>query len=102
MSGGKANKIITATTRMYQEYSGIRLIRMPGGRVLSTPTISSTAAAMDAISMNDKPSSQISTPWPSRNALERGGYMNQPPFGATPKKMEPQTKMPPIKNDQKP
>jgi len=50
---------------MYQQYSGIRLMRMPGGRVFSTPTISSTAAAIDATSMNDNPSSQISAPRPS-------------------------------------
>ncbi|EAR50175.1 DNA polymerase III subunit chi, partial [Oceanicola granulosus HTCC2516] len=34
------------------------LTRIPGGRHLSVPTISSTAAAMEAISMNDSPSSQ--------------------------------------------
>ena len=35
---------------------------MPGGRHLSTPTISSTAAAIAATSMNEKPSSQMSAP----------------------------------------
>lgn len=40
------------------------LIRIPGGRHLSVPTINSTAAAMAAISMNEKPSNQMSAPIP--------------------------------------
>ena len=44
---------------------GIRLTRIPGGRHFSAPTISSTAAAMEATSMNDRPKSQMSLPGPS-------------------------------------
>ena len=40
------------------------LMRIPGGRHLRMPTISSTAAAMAATSMNDRPSSQMSAPMP--------------------------------------
>ena len=39
-------------------------MRIPGARHFSTPTISSTAAAMAAISMKEKPSSQMSAPIP--------------------------------------
>ena len=39
-------------------------MRMPGGRHLSVPTIISTAAAIAATSMNEKPSSQMSGPMP--------------------------------------
>ena len=70
---------------------------MPGGRVLSTPMISSTAAASEAISTNDRPSSQMSAPIPGENrALVSGGYMNQPPSGPARKKMLPNTALPPI------
>ena len=37
---------------------------MPGGRHFSAPTISSTAAAIAATSMNENPSSQMSAPMP--------------------------------------
>ncbi|VDC33620.1 hypothetical protein XINFAN_03930 [Pseudogemmobacter humi] len=69
---------------------------MPGARHFSTPTISSTAAAMLAISMNERPRSQMSAPIPPC-LVASGGYMNQPASGATLKKIEPQTKMPPIR-----
>src|SRR5690606_12964820 len=95
ISGGKANSIITPTTKMYQPYSGIKLIRIPGGRHFSTPTINSTAAAIDAISINERPSSQTSTPIPGLSVL-KGGYMNHPPSGAIPKNNEAQKKVPPI------
>jgi hypothetical protein len=39
-------------------------MRIPGGRHFNTPTISSTAAAIAAISMNENPSSQMSAPNP--------------------------------------
>ena len=73
----------------------MRLIRMPGGRDLSTPTISSTAAAMAATSMNEKPRSHMSAPMSGWYALVSGGYMNQPPRGAASKKIEPQRNIPP-------
>src|SRR5690606_41571590 len=92
-----------ATTRMYQAYSGMRLSRMPGGRHFSTPTISSTAAAIEATSMNESPSIQISAPIPaSDGSVASGGDMNQPPSGAASKKSEPDTKKPPNRKIQKP
>ena len=39
-------------------------MRIPGGRHFSAPTIISTAAAIAATSMNEKPSSQMSAPIP--------------------------------------
>ncbi len=75
---------------------------MPGGRILSTPTISSTAAAMEAISMKLRPRSQMSGPGPGWYSVVSGGYMNQPPAGAMPKKSDPQTKIPPSRKLQKP
>ena len=76
---------------------------MPGGRHLSTPTINSTAAAIDATSMNDRPSNQMSVPMPDcAVSVLRGGYMNQPPDGATPNRIDPHTKQPPMKKLQKP
>ena len=35
-------------------------------------------------------------------SVASGGYMNQPPSGAASKKIEPQTKTPPIRKHQKP
>ncbi len=55
---------------------------MPGGRHLRTPTISSTAAAIEATSMKQRPSSQMSAPMPDcSTSVVSGGYMNQPPLG---------------------
>ena len=59
-------------------------MRIPGGRHLSVPTISSTAAAIAAISMNEKPSNQMSAPAPGWYLDVSGGYMNHPPLGDTP------------------
>ena len=71
---------------------------MPGGRHFSTPTISSTAAAIDDTSMKDRPSIQMSAPIPaSDGSVANGGYMNQPPSGAASKKIEPATNTPPIR-----
>ena len=47
----------------------------------------SIAPAMAEISMKPMPSSQKSALMPGENfSLVSGGYMNQPPFGASPKK----------------
>ena len=74
---------------------------MPGGRHFRTPTISSTAAATEDTSIKDRPSIQMSAPSPDRSVrVVSGGYMNQPPSGAALKKIEPDTKTPPIRNDQ--
>ena len=103
ISGGKAKRIIAATTSRYQAKSGIRLTRMPGARHFSTPTMISTAAAIEATSMKERPSSQMSAPMPlSSGSVASGGYMNQPLDGAAPKKIEPQTKTPPSRKLQKP
>src|SRR5688572_13971793 len=102
MSGGNANSTIAAATRVYQQYSGIRLIRIPGGRHLSTPTISSTAAATADTSMNENPSSQMSAPMSGWYADVSGGYMNHPPRGAASKKIDPHKNNPPMTNAQKP
>ena len=51
--------------------------------------------------MKDRPRSQMSAPMPLCS-VERGGYMNQPASGAESKKIEPQTKTPPITKHQKP
>src|SRR5690606_6224576 len=60
-------------------------------------------AAMDATSMKESPSSQISAPMPEySSSVASGGYMNQPAEGAALKKIEPQTKTPPIRKLQKP
>ncbi len=69
---------------------------MPGGRHFKIPTMSSTAAAIDATSMKDSPSSQTSTPMPGRSVL-KGGYMNQPPSGAIPKNSDTQKNVPPMR-----
>ena len=79
ISGGKANRIMPATISTYQAKSGIRLMRMPGGRHFSMPTMSSTAAAIEATSMKERPSSQMSAPMPENSlSVASGGYMNQP------------------------
>ena len=101
MSGGNANRIMPPTTSTYHPYSGIKLMRMPGGRHFSTPTISSTAAAIEATSINDSPKSQMSEPMPSASVAS-GGYMNQPLFGATPNRIEPMTNTPPMMKHQNP
>lgn len=74
---------------------------MPGARHFSTPTMSSTAAAIEATSMKVSPSSQTSAPMPDCS-VESGGYMNQPASGACPKKIELETNTPPIRKHQKP
>ena len=53
--------------------------------------------------MKERPSSQMSAPMPeSSSSVASGGYMNQPDEGAASKKIEPQTKTPPIRKLQKP
>ena len=75
------------------------LTRIPGGRHFSVPTINSTAAAIEAISIKLRPSSQISLPTPSA-LVASGGYMNHPEFGAASNRIEPMTNTPPIRKDQ--
>ena len=75
------------------------LTRIPGGRHLSAPTISSTAAAIEATSINERPKSQTSGLMPS-SLVASGGYMNQPALGPESNRMDPKTKMPPIRKHQ--
>src|SRR3546814_1638286 len=78
-------------------------MRMAGARHFMMPTIICTAVAIEATSMKERPSSQISAPIPENSLLEAsGGYMNQPVLGAELKKIDPQTKMPPSRKLQKP
>jgi hypothetical protein len=91
-----------ATIRRYHANSGIKFTRMPGARHFMIPTISSTAAASEATSMKERPSSQMSAPMPACSDVANGGYMNQPELGAAPKKIEPHTKTPPMRKLQKP
>ena len=74
-------------------------MRIPGGRHFKTPMMSSTAAAIEATSMKERPSSQTSTPMSSASGPDvlKGGYMNQPPLGPASNRIEPQTKVPPIR-----
>src|SRR5690606_35614994 len=103
ISGGKANRIIPPTISRYQANIGIRLMRMPGARHFMMPTMISTAAAIEATSMKERPSSQMSAPMPENSLLvASGGYMNQPVLGAELKKIDPQTKIPPSRKLQKP
>jgi hypothetical protein len=59
--------------------------------------MSSTAAAMAAISTKPSPSTQTSVLMPGEYVGPvSGGYMNQPPSGATPKNRLENTSMPPM------
>ena len=81
---------------------GMRSSVMPGARVRSTPTMISIAPAMADISMKPMPSSQKSALIPGDHAVEvSGGYMNQPPSGARPTKIEQKKNSPPMKYAQK-
>src|SRR3546814_3244240 len=81
----------------------MRFSRMPGGRHFNTPTINSTAAAIEATSMKERPSIQMSAPMPESDvSVVSGGYMNHPPSGAASKKIDPATNTPPIRKLQYP
>ena len=101
ISGGNAKRIIPPTTITYQAYRGMMLTRIPGGRHFNAPTINSTAAAILATSMNDRPSNQMSGPMPS-SFVASGGYMNHPALGAASNSSDPSTKHPPIRKHQYP
>ena len=98
MMAGKPMMIITAKASMAQAKIGMRASVMPGGRVFRTPTTISIAPAMAEISMKPMPSSQKSALMPGEKALDvSGGYMNQPPLGARPKKIEQKKASPPTR-----
>jgi hypothetical protein len=97
ITGGKAKMTMPPTTSIAHAKIGIRKSDMPGARVRRIPTISSIAPAMAEISMKPIPSSQKSAPMPGeKRVLVSGGYMNHPPSGARPTKIEPKKTRPPI------
>jgi hypothetical protein len=95
---GKAIRIIPAKTSIAQANSGIRARVIPGARVFRMPTRISIAPAIALISMKPIPSSQKSALMPGEYVvLVSGGYMNQPPSGASPTKIEAKKHSPPTK-----
>jgi hypothetical protein len=97
MTAGNANTTITAKVSIAHAKTGMRPSVMPGARVRRMPTMISIAPAMAEISMNPMPSSQKSSATPGENtSLVSGGFMNQPPRGASPKKRLVKNTVPPI------
>src|SRR3546814_15957347 len=81
----------------------MRFRRMPVGRQFNTPTLNTTAAAIEATSRKERPSIQMSAPMPDSDvSVVSGGYMNHPPSGAASKKIDPATNTPPIRKLQYP
>src|SRR3982750_996407 len=95
--------IMNAITSTYHAKIGILESFIPGARVLRMPTMSSTAAATAEISTKPSPRTQTSVLTPGEySGPVSGGYMNQPPSGATPKKRLENTMTPPKAYAQKP
>src|SRR5262245_51669190 len=102
MTAGSAKRIIAAEVSIGHATVGLRSSISALARVLSTPTMISIAPAMAEISMKPIPSSQKSAPMPGEySAPVSGGYMNQPPDGAAPKKSVLKKTRPPTKYAQK-
>ena len=79
-------------------FSSIFFGLAPNGGWFMYPPLTSMAPAMAEISMKPMPSRQKSALIPGDPVVEvSGGYMNQPPFGATPKKIEEKKNRPPIR-----
>ncbi|MNV51727.1 hypothetical protein D3C71_1437830 [compost metagenome] len=96
MTAGNAMMTMPQNTSMTQAKIGILSSVMPGARVRRIPTASSMAPAMAEISMKPMPSSHRSAFMAGENCeLVRGGYMNQPPSGASPTKMLQKNTSPP-------
>ncbi len=96
MIAGNAKTIMKPTTSIAHANTGMRPSVIPGARVNRIPTINSIAPAIAEISMKPMPSSQKSAPSPGEYfASVSGGYMNQPPSGATPKKIVQKKPSPP-------
>src|SRR4026208_63686 len=96
ITAGMPTMIMPAVPSMYQAKIGIVPSVMPGTRVRRMPTMSSTAAATAEISTEPRPSTQTSVLRPGEKVGPvSGGYMNQPPSGATPKKRLENTRIPP-------
>ena len=78
MTAGMPIMIMPAVTSVYQAKIGILSSVMPGARVLRTPTISSTAAAMAAISTKPSPRIQTSVLVPGENIRPGEGRIHEP------------------------
>src|SRR5689334_17268472 len=101
LTAGMPIMIMPALTSMYQANAGIVPSLIPGTPVRRMPTMSSTAAATAEISTKPRPSTQTSVLMPGENlGPVSGGYMNQPPSGATPKNRLANTSVPPSAYDQ--
>ena len=88
-SGGKPTTIMKATTSRYHAKSGIRLSDMPAVRTLRMLATISTPAQRADTSTKVTPSSQTSELMPEVKGFpDSGVYMNQPAFGAKPRKSE--------------
>ncbi len=97
ITAGKATITMPQKTSMTQANTGILSSVMPGARVRRMPTASSIAPAMAEISMKPMPSSHRSAFTAGEYcALVSGGYMNQPPSGASPTKMLQKKTSPPM------
>ena len=71
VSGGIANSVRNATTSIIHTNTGIRIIVMPGARMLSAVTMKLTAVATEPMPSMIKPTAQKSAPRPGQEALRR-------------------------------
>ena len=99
---GMANSSRNCVTRPIQVKIGMRIIVMPGARMLSTVTMRLTAPTSEATPVISRPSVQKFTPSDGENGVELfGAYMNQPPSAPPPRNHDVLMKMPPNRNVQK-
>ncbi len=97
ITAGNATITMPQNTSITQAYTGILSSVMPGARVRRMPTASSMAPAIAEISMKPMPSSHRSALSAGEYAvLVKGGYMNQPPSGASPTNMLQKNTRPPM------
>ena len=100
---GIANNSKNCVTRIIQVKMGMRIIFIPGARILRMVTIKLMAPVSEAIPVICKPSVQKSIPWLGENkVLLFGAYMNQPPSAPPPKNHDEFKNKPPNKKHQKP
>ena len=98
---GMANSSRNWVTRPIQVKIGMRIIVMPGARMLSTVTMRLTAPTSEATPVISRPSVQKFTPSDGENGVVLfGAYMNQPPSAPPPRNHEVLMKMPP--NEERP
>ncbi len=94
--GVKPKMIMKPVISIAHANSGSRLSDIPGARVRRMAMISSAAAPMAATSATLRPMSQKSMLTPGEKVrFVSGGYANQPPSGATPKRKLEYSRMPP-------